>query len=218
MQGIVMRLLHMNNILFGTIGLLMLAIVGLGFAEVKYQAHGGDYAAASEQSSVSDVAGVSGAPATSLDTAVPQENTVSAGVSQAAAKVRAAYSGDSDNDSDDEGGDDDGDDDSRGAPATVTPQPATTKPAPTTPAAPTPSSGTFSMAQIASHNTAASCYSAINGNVYDLTSFVSRHPGGAAAITSLCGVDGTSAYMGQHGSSRRPANELASLKIGVLSN
>ncbi len=195
----------------------MLAIVGLGFAEVKYQAHGGDYAAASEQSAVSDVAGVSGAPATSLDTAVSQENTVSAGVSQAAAKVRAAYSGDSDGDNDDEGDDDD-DDDARGAPAAVTTKPATTNPAPTTPTAPTPAAGTFTMAQIASHNTAASCYSAINGNVYDLTSFVSRHPGGAAAITSLCGVDGTSAYMGQHGSSRRPANELASLKIGVLSN
>ncbi len=74
----------------------------------------------------------------------------------------------------------------------------------------------YTLAEIAAHNSAASCYSAINGSVYDLSSFVSRHPGGSAAIKSLCGVDGTAAYMGQHGGSSRPANELASLKIGTV--
>ena len=74
----------------------------------------------------------------------------------------------------------------------------------------------FTMAQIATHNSAASCYSAINGSVYDLTSFISQHPGGQSAIKSLCGVDGTAAYNGQHGGAGRPASELASLKIGVV--
>ncbi len=210
----------------------MVSIVGLGFAEVKYQAHGGNTAFAAEQEMAPDVSDASldttglGANA---DITVEPTNTAGAGISQAVAKVTAAYSGrwdedDSDGDAnehEDEDEDEDGDDDSRSAPAaTVATQPAAAKPTNTTPAptAAPSSAGTFTMAQIATHNSAASCYSAISGNVYDLTSFVSQHPGGAAAIKSLCGVDGTAAYSGQHGSSRRPANELAGLKIGVLVN
>ncbi|MBP9757629.1 MAG: cytochrome b5 domain-containing protein [Candidatus Pacebacteria bacterium] len=208
----------------------MVSIVGLGFAEVKYQAHGGNTAFAAEQEIAPDVSdasldttGLGGA----TDTQVESTNTAGAGISRAVAKVTAAYSGrwdDDDSDEDakeDEDEDEDSDDDSRSAPAaTVATQPAAAKPTNTPPApTATPSTaGTYTMAQIATHNSAASCYSAISGNVYDLTSFVSQHPGGAAAIKSLCGVDGTAAYSGQHGSSRRPANELAGLKIGVLVN
>ncbi len=104
--------------------------------------------------------------------------------------------------------------------ASASVQSAAQVPASPQPSAPVPqtapSATTFTMAQIATHNSAASCYSAINGSVYNLTSFVSRHPGGSAAIKSLCGVDGTAAYNGQHGGSGRPASELASLKIGVV--
>lgn len=32
----------------------------------------------------------------------------------------------------------------------------------------------------------------------------------------ICGKDGTSAFENQHGDDRRPANELAGLKIGTL--
>ncbi len=208
----------------------MLSIVGLGVAEVKYQAHGGDVAFAAEQStvaeenavSIEDTATVESVPVIRTDSA----NTAGAGISRAVAKVSAAYSGRWDKDEDDEYEDrnedeDEGDDNSRGATtATVTKQPAATKStsaAPVTTAVPA-SAGTFTLAQIATHNSAASCYSAISGNVYDLSSFVSQHPGGASAIKSLCGVDGTAAYNGQHGGSGRPASELASLKIGVLAN
>jgi cytochrome b involved in lipid metabolism len=75
---------------------------------------------------------------------------------------------------------------------------------------------TFTMADVAKHATKASCYSAVNGSVYDLTSWISAHPGGAAAIISLCGTDGTAAFMAQHGGQARPEQELASLKIGIL--
>ena len=94
--------------------------------------------------------------------------------------------------------------------------PTVTKPAPTTPTAPTSSEKTFTLADVAKHAIASDCYTVIDGSVYDLTPFERSHPGGVANITTLCGIDGTSAYRNQHGGDRRPASELSSLKIGVL--
>lgn len=115
----------------------------------------------------------------------------------------------------DDGDDDDDDSDRRGGliPTIVTPV-LTPTPAP----APTGASAqsTFTLAQIATHNTQSSCYSAISGKVYNLTSFFGGHPGGSAAILSLCGHDGTAGYMAQHGGASRPQNELAALYIGTL--
>ncbi len=72
------------------------------------------------------------------------------------------------------------------------------------------------MAQVKQHNSASSCYTAINGSVYDVTSWINQHPGGASAILSLCGTDGSAAFDAQHGGQRRPESELASFKIGAL--
>lgn len=74
--------------------------------------------------------------------------------------------------------------------------------------------GTYNAADLKKHATAASCWSAINGNVYDLTKWVNRHPGGASVIKGLCGRDGTASFNGQHGGASRPASELAAFKIG----
>jgi cytochrome b involved in lipid metabolism len=72
------------------------------------------------------------------------------------------------------------------------------------------------MAQVATHNTASNCWATINGNVYNLTSWISQHPGGEAPILGLCGKDGTSAFESQHGNNGRANAELATLKIGTL--
>jgi cytochrome b involved in lipid metabolism len=91
----------------------------------------------------------------------------------------------------------------------------TTSPtAKTTPAAQAP--GTYTMADVALHNSAASCWSAINGGVYDLTSWINQHPGGQGTILSICGIDGSSAFNNQHGGQRRPASELTGFQIGTL--
>lgn len=76
--------------------------------------------------------------------------------------------------------------------------------------------GTFTMADIQAHSSASDCWSAINGGVYDLTDWISRHPGGPYRIIPLCGTDGSDAFNGQHGRQRRPAAALALLKIGTL--
>lgn len=108
--------------------------------------------------------------------------------------------------------DNESDDDDRGSTTSpvVTPKPPTT----TTPPATT--TGGITLATIAKHNSRSSCWSAINGSVYDLTSWVPNHPGGEQTILSLCGIDGSNGYNGQHGGSSKPARILGGFKIGTF--
>ena len=74
------------------------------------------------------------------------------------------------------------------------------KPSPT--ASPTPTiskAPALTMKDVAANNTAKSCWSAIDGNVYDLTRWINSHPGGSSAITFLCGTDGSKAFAAQTG-------------------
>ncbi len=74
----------------------------------------------------------------------------------------------------------------------------------------------FTMTDVAQHDSRTSCYSAIRGIVYDLTSAISTHPGGPTAILSLCGKDGTQAFVDKHGGRPRQEQGLAKLQVGVL--
>lgn len=51
----------------------------------------------------------------------------------------------------------------------------------------------ISINQVATHNQANDCWTVINGKVYDLTDYISRHPGGNT-ILATCGTDGTSLF------------------------
>lgn len=73
----------------------------------------------------------------------------------------------------------------------------------------------FTLADVQIHNSKTSCYSAINGSVYDLTSWIPKHPGGADKILSICGKDGSSAFTEQHAGEPRPEQMLATFKIGT---
>jgi len=81
---------------------------------------------------------------------------------------------------------------------------------------PTLGEKTFTVAQVSQHNSESSCYTIVNGNVYDVTAFINQHPGGSEKILAMCGVDATSAFTQKHGGQSRPVSELANLKIGVL--
>jgi cytochrome b involved in lipid metabolism len=74
----------------------------------------------------------------------------------------------------------------------------------------------YTLADVSTHKDASSCWTAINGNVYDVTSWIDQHPGGRQAILSICGTDGSSAFDGQHGGQKRPESELANFIIGKL--
>lgn len=99
------------------------------------------------------------------------------------------------------------DEDEGGRGTTTTPPPATN---------PTAATTFYTMAQVKTHNNRTSCWTAVYGGVYDVTAWISQHPGGAGAIVAMCGVDGTSSFDAQHGGQSRANAELGSFKIGVL--
>ena len=93
----------------------------------------------------------------------------------------------------------------------VTPS-QTVSPAPTISKAPT-----LTMKDVEANSTAKSCWSVIDGNVYNLTRWINSHPGGAAPILFLCGIDGTKAFAEQHAGEGKPASRLAGYLLGPLS-
>ncbi|KAJ5772671.1 hypothetical protein N7520_003200 [Penicillium odoratum] len=52
----------------------------------------------------------------------------------------------------------------------------------------------FDAAEVAKHNTRESCWVVLYGKVYDVTDFLSSHPGGAKIILKLAGKDATEEY------------------------
>ena len=90
--------------------------------------------------------------------------------------------------------------------------------APTVAPTPTPSAtpAGYTMDQVKANNSATKCWSAIDSQVYDLTNWISSHQGGAGAIISLCGTDGTAAFKAQHSGQERPTSRLAGLLLGPL--
>jgi len=59
----------------------------------------------------------------------------------------------------------------------------------------------YTWEEIASHNTAESCWIVVNGKVYDVTSYIDRHPAGAQTILDYCGKDATQAFARYHSAS-----------------
>ncbi|MFM2175767.1 MAG: hypothetical protein RLZZ527_843 [Actinomycetota bacterium] len=98
---------------------------------------------------------------------------------------------------------------------TPTPTPTVTVTSTPTPS-PTSTVRSFTAAEVATRNSETSCWSIVNGDVYDLTNWIRQHPGGKAAILRICGVDGTSRFTGQHGGSSSIAAELKNYYIGKL--
>jgi hypothetical protein len=96
----------------------------------------------------------------------------------------------------------------------------TTSPSPSVSATPSkteePVAKGYTRAEVAAHNSTTKCWTIIGNKVYDLTQWISRHPGGSSSISSLCGIDGTSRFKNQHGSSGRPNSELNGYYIGDL--
>jgi cytochrome b involved in lipid metabolism len=72
------------------------------------------------------------------------------------------------------------------------------------------------MANVKKNNSATSCWSVINGNVYNLTQWINSHPGGSTAIRGICGVDGSSSFNGKHGRQSNPNETLSGYLLGPL--
>jgi cytochrome b involved in lipid metabolism len=82
----------------------------------------------------------------------------------------------------------------------------------------TENAGGMTRAEVSSHASRQDCYTIINDKVYNVTSWIDKHPGGAEAILSLCGKDGTVPFMQQHGSTPKAQATLAAFFIANLIN
>lgn len=78
----------------------------------------------------------------------------------------------------------------------------------------TASSG-ITASEVSTHNDRSSAWIIYNGKVYDLTKFVSEHPGGSSTILRYAGRDATRVFNANHGSSER--RDLERYYIGDLS-
>ncbi|KAF2791382.1 hypothetical protein K505DRAFT_363876 [Melanomma pulvis-pyrius CBS 109.77] len=79
----------------------------------------------------------------------------------------------------------------------------------------------FDYAEVAQHNTAASCWVILYGNVYDVTDFIPEHPGGAKVILQLAGSDATEEYDPIHPpgileENLKPENKLGTINADTL--
>jgi isopentenyl diphosphate isomerase/L-lactate dehydrogenase-like FMN-dependent dehydrogenase len=67
---------------------------------------------------------------------------------------------------------------------------------------------------VAKHNSTESCWVILYGNVYDVTDFLSEHPGGAKIILSLAGKDATDEYDPVHPPGTLEENLKPEAKLG----
>jgi hypothetical protein len=102
------------------------------------------------------------------------------------------------------------------APSVSSTPSSTPTPAASKTQAPTASAGEYTTAQVKANGGASNCWTIVDDNVYNLTTWIKSHPGGENAILSLCGKDGTSAFKAQHTGRAGPIGQLDSYKIGKL--
>lgn len=74
----------------------------------------------------------------------------------------------------------------------------------------------LNIEEVSKHNNPNDCWTVINNEVYNLTSYLKTHPGGEPNILRLCGIDGSSLFDSQHGNEGNPNRQLSNLVIGNL--
>ncbi|KAG6910752.1 hypothetical protein DXG01_008284 [Tephrocybe rancida] len=74
----------------------------------------------------------------------------------------------------------------------------------------------WSLAQVAEHKSAESCWVIIKNRVYDVTEFLNEHPGGSGIILKYAGRDATRAYEPIHPPDALDKNLPASKHLGPL--
>ncbi|MCH1882216.1 cytochrome b5 domain-containing protein [Agrococcus sp. ARC_14] len=95
--------------------------------------------------------------------------------------------------------------------------PASAEPGATPSTAPTGEPGDeIGLAEVAQHDDSASCWVAIEGTVYDVTAWITQHPGGPDRILGICGTNATDAFGAQHEGQALPTEQLTQFAIGTL--
>lgn len=73
---------------------------------------------------------------------------------------------------------------------------------------------TMSISDIAIHSSLKDCYLGINGNVYDITSYIPYHPAGSRIMEKYCGKEVTNIFARIH--SNRAWDLLRKYKVGTI--
>jgi len=74
----------------------------------------------------------------------------------------------------------------------------------------------YTMEEVAAHIDEGSCWTVINGSVYDVTSLINTHTGGKESIMETCGVDASQTFNEKHGGQEKVEKSLDTLKIGTV--
>ena len=74
----------------------------------------------------------------------------------------------------------------------------------------------YQMEEVANHDSIDDCWLAIDNSVYDVTEFISIHPGGADKIIPLCGQDATTAFKTQADSGDSHSQSAINIREGYL--
>lgn len=93
------------------------------------------------------------------------------------------------------------------------------EPAPAVPAASAPLERRFTLAEVARHASAADCWMAIDGGVYDFSAYLPRHPSDPALIEPWCGREASEAYRTKtrgRPHSQRATAMMAAYRLGSL--
>ncbi|MGB4713176.1 MAG: cytochrome b5-like heme/steroid binding domain-containing protein [Pontimonas sp.] len=74
----------------------------------------------------------------------------------------------------------------------------------------------YTMELVAQNAGATRCWSVIDGVVYDFTTWIDSHPGGARDILNVCGIDGTDAFNSEHARDRKAQMTAEEYVLGAL--
>lgn len=70
----------------------------------------------------------------------------------------------------------------------------------------------YTMTEVSNHDSPDDCWLVISKRVYNVTSYIPKHPGGKRTITKRCGTEATSIFTRAH--SNAAWDILANYKIG----
>lgn len=74
----------------------------------------------------------------------------------------------------------------------------------------------YALGELANHNNAKDCWMAIDGKVYDVTTYVGQHPGGVEILKG-CGKDASNLFEAQRKHQGAQAQDmLPQLQVGLL--
>lgn len=74
----------------------------------------------------------------------------------------------------------------------------------------------FTLEEISKHSSAGDCWTIVDGSVYDVTTFINRHPSGSKQIVKMCGRDASEDFLEEHSGQREPKTWLETLRIGKV--